>query len=318
MLTFSIMTPINRFRAGFIMVQFMACLTAMAGDAIPHTWSGVERIVAVGDIHGDCKQLVSVLRLAKVVDQANHWIGGKTHLVQTGDIFDRGPESKKAMDLLMDLEPQASAAGGMVHALIGNHEAMVLGGNRRDTHPGETESYGGTEAMAQALGPDGKYGSWIRHHNAVIKINDVLFLHAGLSPKFASVSLAELNDQVRAGLKGTKTSGLAADTSGPLWYRGLAMNPEPQAVKELDVLTKEQGVNRVVIGHTVSPDGISCRANSRVIMIDVGMTQAFGGTAACLVIEGNRASALTATGQTALPAAGSATAPNKPATSAVR
>ena len=84
-----------------------------------------ERIVAVGDVHGGYEEFTAVLRMAGVIDAANRWTGGKTHLVQTGDIPDRGPDSRKAFDLLMTLEREAKKAGGQVHALIGNHEAMM-------------------------------------------------------------------------------------------------------------------------------------------------------------------------------------------------
>ena len=38
------------------------------------------------------------------------------------------------------------------------------------------------EAFKKAMAADGKYGKWIRNHTVVIKINDILFLHAGFSP----------------------------------------------------------------------------------------------------------------------------------------
>ena len=46
-----------------------------------------------------------------------------------------------AVDLLMDLEKQAKKSGGMVHALIGNHEAMNIYGDLRYTVPGEFASF---------------------------------------------------------------------------------------------------------------------------------------------------------------------------------
>ena len=58
------------------------------------TWKGVDRIVAVGDVHGDVPALTGVLRAAGVMDRDNNWSGGKTHLVQNGDLLDRGPESR--------------------------------------------------------------------------------------------------------------------------------------------------------------------------------------------------------------------------------
>ena len=80
---------------------------------------------------------VKVLQSASLIDTKGDWAGGKTHLVQTGDVLDRGPDSKAVMDLLIKLEKQSAAAGGAVHCLIGNHEAMNVYGDLRYVSPGE-------------------------------------------------------------------------------------------------------------------------------------------------------------------------------------
>ena len=101
----------------------------------------MERIVAVGDVHGDYEQFVKLLRGAGLLDKENRWAGGKAHLVQTGDVPDRGARSRDVMDLLMKLEKQAKKAGGYVHALIGNHEAMNMYGDLRYVHVGEFAAF---------------------------------------------------------------------------------------------------------------------------------------------------------------------------------
>jgi len=88
-------------------------------------------VVAIGDVHGAYPEFVAVLRLAGLVDQKERWSGGRTHLVQTGDLLDRGAETRPVMDLLMRLEGEAKKAGGRVHSLVGNHEAMNLLGDLR-------------------------------------------------------------------------------------------------------------------------------------------------------------------------------------------
>jgi hypothetical protein len=97
---------------------------------IPFEWTGVEKIIAVGDLHGDYDNFVLILKNPKVtlVDENLHWIGGKTHLVQTGDILDRGDQAKEIIELLMRLEVEAEAAGGKVHVLLGNHEEATITG----------------------------------------------------------------------------------------------------------------------------------------------------------------------------------------------
>lgn len=47
------------------------------------------RIVAVGDLHSDFDNTLTVLRNSRVVDQNGDWTGEIDYFVQTGDIVDR-------------------------------------------------------------------------------------------------------------------------------------------------------------------------------------------------------------------------------------
>lgn len=85
-----------------------------------------QRVVAVGDIHGDYDNLVTILKAAGLVDSKVRWSGGRATLVIIGDFFDRGPDVRRVLDLLMRLERQASRRRGRVVVLLGNHEAINL------------------------------------------------------------------------------------------------------------------------------------------------------------------------------------------------
>jgi hypothetical protein len=52
----------------------------------------------------------------------------------------------------------------------------------------------------EAFGPTGVYGRWLRARSATFVAQDTAFLHGGLSPAMAGVSLEELDDRVRADL----------------------------------------------------------------------------------------------------------------------
>ena len=307
------------------LVSFAA--VAPAAGSAQDTFPPVDRIVAVGDVHGDYNQFVTVLRQAGVIDDANRWIGGKAHLVQTGDVPDRGADTRKALDLLMALEEQALKAGGQVHALIGNHEAMNIQGDLRYVVPGEYDAFRTDKsevlrdrvykALADSARRDdpayrkeweadhplgwvehrlayegkGSYGDWIRRHNAVVKIGDYVFLHGGIGPKYVDQSITQINDAVRRDLSRPATdttAGVAGDPEGPLWFRGLATDDEALLDSHVDQVLKNLGVKHIVIGHTVTPGTVITRHDGKVIMIDVGMSAAFGGPPAALVIEGGK------------------------------
>ena len=100
-----------------------------------------DRVVAIGDIHGAVGQFRLLLETVGLTDSSQRWTGGRTTLVQTGDFMDRGPGVKAVLELLMRLETEASAAGGRVIVLLGNHETMNLMANTRDTTPALLASF---------------------------------------------------------------------------------------------------------------------------------------------------------------------------------
>jgi len=124
-------------------------------DAQPET-SERSRIIAFGDVHGGVVELRRLLKALELMDDSGNWSGGETRLVSLGDLLDRGPDSRKVMDLLMRLESQAPTSGGNVYLVLGNHEIMNLTGDLRYVSSPEFAAFSGDEdpeqrAAARAL-----------------------------------------------------------------------------------------------------------------------------------------------------------------------
>jgi hypothetical protein len=195
-------------------------------------WSGVERVVAVGDVHGAYSELVEVLGECGLIDDDQIWSGGSAHLVMLGDLVDRGAQSREALTLVMRLQAEARNAGGQVHFVLGNHEVMNLVGNLAYTSPEEFAAFAVEEddkqrkhalkrtvqsslarngdlrkmrqvfekryprgyfGHRQAFSPDGLYGRWLLDQHVVVVINDVAFIHGGLSPMLLDLAPDEIN-----------------------------------------------------------------------------------------------------------------------------
>jgi hypothetical protein len=235
----------NGSRASKCAAAMIMLVTLMAVSVV----AAGERIVAVGDIHGNYDGFVTILQQAGLVDDDTHWIAGKTTLVQTGDVFDRGLEVFEVLDLLMRLEQEAAAAGGQVISLLGNHEGMNLVGFFRDVNPDlyatlvdkksekrrkaafkDFKRYWRDRAKAllgaevaeipdevkeqwmaaippgwleykELLGPDSRYGGWLRKRKVAVVIDDVLFIHGGIGPELAGVSVDEINAEIASELE---------------------------------------------------------------------------------------------------------------------
>jgi hypothetical protein len=275
-------------------------------DAVQDTFEGVERVVAVGDVHGDADALAEVLRMAGLIDAKGSWIGGKAHLVQTGDVADRGAKTREAYELLMRLEKEALAAGGRVHALIGNHEVMNMLGDLRYLTPEELASYADQSPVPDAPGTPkglaghrvafsagGRYGRWLRGRPAVLRIDGTLFMHGGLQPGVPAKTLTELNRWVRQDLFPGNPPGGGTHQLGPLWFRGYAREPEAQWSKGLAEVFQRFGAKRMVMGHTTTQDGhIRVRFGGQTVFIDTGLSTGYGRHLAALEIRGDRLTAI--------------------------
>jgi hypothetical protein len=212
-------------------VVLLSTAAVSAATEQPWQWDGVPKVVAFGDVHGAHDRLVDLLTQAGIIDTEQAWVGGEAHLVSIGDLLDRGPDSRKVLDLLMRLEGEARRAGGRVHLVLGNHEVMNLIGDLRyvsneeyrafaaDETPSDREqawnrfrrrheSAEGPEdlrakfdeayppgffGLLAAFDPDGNYGSWLLQRNVLIRIDGTAFVHGGLSRVAGQIDGAELN-----------------------------------------------------------------------------------------------------------------------------
>lgn len=124
-----------------LLLLFPGTLPAAPRQVNAYRWEDVERIVAIGDIHGDYDAYIGVLQAAGLVDARGRWQAGTTHLVQTGDIPDRGPDTRRIIEHMAALATQAHKRGGRVHNLMGNHEAMNVYGDLRYAVAGEFSAW---------------------------------------------------------------------------------------------------------------------------------------------------------------------------------
>lgn len=80
----------------------------------------------IGDVHGQREKLVGLMRASGLTDETDAWTGGTSRLCFVGDYVDRGSDGIGVIETIMRLEDEAVQAGGAIHALLGNHDVMLL------------------------------------------------------------------------------------------------------------------------------------------------------------------------------------------------
>ena len=149
-----------------------------------------------------------------------------------------------------------------------------------------------------AWSPRGELGRWTIANPAVAKIGNSVFVHGGISVRYAGFPISEINRRTAAALTAADEApdSILHEPFGPLWYRGLvtrtaeppnqATAPEqppaapvanyPSIEDELATVLRSFGASRLVIGHTPRLAGIEVLHAGRLVRIEADFPRHYG------------------------------------------
>lgn len=248
------------------------------------------KILAIGDLHGDYKATLNVLKKAKIIDKKKNWIAGKAHVVQLGDILDRKPRSInnsdedsefKIFNLLNKLQRQAFKVGGAFHCIMGNHEILNLLGEFDYVSNMGMKHFKSKEDRKEFFKPGGKIAKKFSNTwNTIIKIGKFVFVHGGLTEELSSkYKIPYMNKVMKLFLDGKidqynkRFNELFLRSNSLLWTRKFSDGDID--CDELRRSLKYQNAKSLVVGHTPQMKGIN-NVCGLVWRIDTGMSRAFG------------------------------------------
>jgi hypothetical protein len=269
-----------------------------------------ERIIAIGDLHGDVRALGALLTECRLIDPAGTWSGGDAHLVLMGDLLGGSDRSRLLLDAVLRLELEAERAGGRVHALLGNHDILPAAGRfgkltRRERELFTSYPVPGAPGptLADAFRGDSVYARWLRRRPALLKIGATLFVHAGIEKWAKKHDPVAINDAVSSWVaywqgvgarpdKASRWMVARQDGEGPLWTRAFkGKAADGPSRKSLRAMLVGYGAKRVVVGHAPTADGMIALEHPRygdaVILIDTRISDPRRGRMSALEIRGD-------------------------------
>lgn len=232
-----------------------------------------KKLLVISDIEGNFKGFKSILQGNAIIDQNFKWMFGSNHLVLLGDFFDRGLNITECLWLIYKLESEAEKQGGKLHFILGNHEMMNLKGHFKYVRDKYQENGNALKLNYEKwYSQNSELGKWLRTKNAVEKIGDLLFVHAGIRKDFPkNYSLQDINDNTRMSIdkpfpKTEEGNDIFIGKESPIWYRGISTEKESQ--ENINNSLSRFKANKMIIGHTIV-DKIKYFYKGKVILIDL-------------------------------------------------
>jgi hypothetical protein len=281
-----------------------------------HWAAGKAHFVQTGDVMDrgdDARRIFDLLiRLEKEAEEAGGMVhvllGNHEEMNLTGIVFDSDPDYV-TLDQFISFLPEGFRT--QQEEVLSKKILKAQARNRRTQPDSIMNEFWNSlrrnpsTRRLYTLNLNEEYGPWLRRLNVAIKINDVVFVHGGISEKYSKWGLKEINDRYRLELANIwrefERPGLQRDSrpsivppsivyrrDSPLWYRELATVPEEDLKEEVDAILRNLGAKAMIIAHTPkiarSPRDMQ-RFGGRVWIVDTGIARAYGGPASALIIQ---------------------------------
>ena len=297
-------------------------------NRLPSILPPVERIIVLGDLHGDWEMTIESLKIAKLINNKLNWVGGNTVVVQLGDQIDRcrfvgipcnlpqatkddEASDMKILNYFTKLHHQAQKKGGAVYSIIGNHELMNVNGDMRYVSfkniidfknykkPDGNIISDGMTARKWAFSPGNPIANFLgctRQLSLIIGSN--LFVHAGVLPKIAEkYNIEDMNQVLFLYLKNKLKNPteykelLDSNDYSPIWNRifGSIDKSKESCDLLMNPLKEIYKVGKIFIGHTPQLNqGITTTCEGKIWLTDYGASKAFDAFDNNLIINNKR------------------------------
>ena len=268
------------------------------------------RIIIIGDVHGDIERLLNMLQTINIFSNTLEWIAEPkdTIIIQLGDQIDslsrrldQSPDKAnwekysdvevlELMDKLDRIAQNASNGKGRVLSLIGNHEIMNTQHIFNYVSQKSMTLSGGENIRAQLFTPGNKYATILSKRNIITKIGPFLFCHGGILPQHLNCvynNFDTINKCMQKYLRGNEQLTIEEmyvinevifhGEFGILWLRKYVELAEHQPIileQLIDDICKKTDTMVLFVGHNTM-ENIKRSANGKLYFTDAGFSRAY-------------------------------------------
>ncbi|CRH01232.1 shewanella-like protein phosphatase 1, putative [Plasmodium relictum] len=245
-------------------------------------WDG--KVIAIGDIHGDIEGLKLILKHSNLIDENDEWSGENVLLIQVGDILDRGIYGPLIYDYLFQLQKKAIIKNSKIILILGNHEQLNLCGYFDYVNEKEIQLFFENNYDYRLFSFNNKKGNYFKKLiklPSIVKVNNAIFTHAGISKKMSQFSINLINLKTRLQIE-NKCKMLKYDNynylnnDSVLWNDDISYKVKfnhHEGCHELFEILKKYNANYLIVGHTkqISHE-IGSFCDKKYFLIDTGMS----------------------------------------------
>ncbi|KAI9591273.1 Metallo-dependent phosphatase-like protein [Syncephalis fuscata] len=238
-------------------------------------------VIAIGDLHGDFDNAIATMQMAGLIDSHKKWIAVNTVFVQTGDLIDRGPDTKKVLDLMERLAKEAREHDSRVIQILGNHELMNLVHETKDA--ADSKEYHDPKKRAEAFKQTGELGKRLFRLPLVHRVGDTIFAHGGISKAWSKARLEQINAHAKNEIEHheARKTILRQDMDSIIGFNGPAFfieysrnHDEKKVCDEVKAVLENYGVKRMVVAHAVQLNHkFLSRCDNTYIVIDIAISR---------------------------------------------
>lgn len=250
----------------------------------------INRLIIIGDIHGDIKRFKSILIDASIINNNFEWIAepSNTIIVQLGDQIDSlNRSTNENWEVLNDyemiyftehLDNIARVKGGRCISLIGNHELMNVIGDFSYVSPLNIKE----EMRTKLFKPQGSIALILAKRPLILKIKDLLFCHAKFNKNHLEILRKNNKDifyinKIWENYLNTgkiKLEDKEILDSIIIGSNGILWNRHSNDINETAELFKQLNVSLMFLGHTAVPQVTIL--DQQIVYCDTGISRAFG------------------------------------------